>query len=268
MITSSQTLVSVIIPIYKANLSNYEHVSLKQVTKILSQYPIIMVKPLSLNIENIKNMYPQIQEVSFLDEYFNGIKGYNRLMLSAQFYARFLHSKYLLIYHLDAYVFRDELEYWCQKNYDYIGAPWGPKYLSAIGQIKLRLLKWLALKEVKSCYKYLLSNRAGNGGFSLRNTGLFYDIILSLTANGELSPENPYTPNEDVFWSLEVNKKEQRVTTPPLKESLAFAIEHYPERAFQILGNTLPFGCHAWYKNPKWLSFWKKHIPLKNNSSI
>ncbi|MFR6542216.1 MAG: DUF5672 family protein [Butyricimonas virosa] len=25
---------------------------------------------------------------------------------------------------IDAFVFRDELTYWCTLNYDYIGAPW------------------------------------------------------------------------------------------------------------------------------------------------
>ena len=30
----------------------------------------------------------------------------------------------MLIYQLDAFVFQDDLAYWCQQNYDYIGAPW------------------------------------------------------------------------------------------------------------------------------------------------
>ena len=32
----------------------------------------------------------------------------------------------MLIYQLDAYVFKDELLNWANKGYDYIGAPWLP----------------------------------------------------------------------------------------------------------------------------------------------
>jgi hypothetical protein len=44
-------------------------------------------------------------------------------MLSIDFYKRFRDYKFILIYQLDAYVFRDELEYWCEQDYDFIGAP-------------------------------------------------------------------------------------------------------------------------------------------------
>src|SRR6185312_14561683 len=51
--------------------------------------------------------------------------------------------KYILFYELDAWVFRDELNYWCTKGYDYIGAPW-----------------------LDSSTKQIVG--VGNGGFSLR----------------------------------------------------------------------------------------------------
>jgi hypothetical protein len=36
--------------------------------------------------------------------------------LSASFYERFLDTKYILIYQLDAFVFKDELQEWCDKG--------------------------------------------------------------------------------------------------------------------------------------------------------
>lgn len=62
-------------------------------------------------------------------------------MLTKEFYLRFRQWEYLLIYQLDAYVFQDELMDWCNKGYDYIGAPF----------LKLnREVDW---------------NNCGNGGF-------------------------------------------------------------------------------------------------------
>ena len=46
------------------------------------------------------------------------------LMLSPFFYESFLDFKYVLIHQLDVFIFKDELNYWCNQNYDYIGAPW------------------------------------------------------------------------------------------------------------------------------------------------
>jgi len=44
-------------------------------------------------------------------------------MMSPAFYDAFKAFDYILIYQLDAFVFRDELEYFCSLGYDYIGAP-------------------------------------------------------------------------------------------------------------------------------------------------
>lgn len=65
--------------------------------------------------------------VPFPDTYFKGIAGYNRLMMSPEFYETFAQWEYILIYQTDAWVFSDRLSEWCSKGYDYIGAPWIPK---------------------------------------------------------------------------------------------------------------------------------------------
>ena len=61
---------------------------------------------------------------TFDPAYFTSIQGYNRLLLSTEFYQRFLGSAYLLICQLDVFVFRDELAGWVARGYDYVGAPW------------------------------------------------------------------------------------------------------------------------------------------------
>jgi hypothetical protein len=60
--------------------------------------------------------------------------------------------------------------------------------------------------------------------------------------------------NEDMFWSIEVNRKKKRLNIPSCKTGLAFSIENFPERAMRLNNNQLPFGCHAWDKH---LDFWR-----------
>ena len=117
-------LVKVIIPIYKNTFTATEKRSLMQAYDILKAYPLVVIKPESLDLSELQAEFPRLTFTSFDDAYFKGISGYNRLMLASGFYERFLDSTYILIYQLDAFVFRDELKEWCSKGYDYIGAPW------------------------------------------------------------------------------------------------------------------------------------------------
>ena len=117
-------LVKVVIPIYQDSLSQQERKSLLQVYKILQMHPLVVIKPNHLDLSELATEFPKLSFISFADFYFKGISGYNRLMLAKEFYERFLDCTYILIYQLDAYVFRDELKEWCNKGYDYIGAPW------------------------------------------------------------------------------------------------------------------------------------------------
>jgi hypothetical protein len=116
--------VSVIIPFYRNEISANEKIALQQCKRILSNYPIIAVKPHGLTLTAGDGLINFTDTVSFEDHYFENIAGYNKLMLSAEFYSRFLDYEYMLIYQMDTFVFKDQLNYWCSQNYDYIGAPW------------------------------------------------------------------------------------------------------------------------------------------------
>ena len=52
----------------------------------------------------------------------NGQREYTNLTFDPDFYRRFRNYEYILLCHLDSFVFRDELEKWCQTGYDYIGS--------------------------------------------------------------------------------------------------------------------------------------------------
>ena len=138
--------VAVIIPFYKTQHTPYEIMALQQCFKILSGHPIIAVKPAHLNLPSEVTQFPFSSVISFADDYFKDIQGYNRLMLDADFYKEFLTFEFILIYQLDAFVFKDDLAYWCSQDIDYIGAPWirAMDYPNAVKAIVSRGLQYLA----------------------------------------------------------------------------------------------------------------------------
>jgi len=251
---------AIIIPFYKDQLSAYEAIALQQCFKLLSAYNIIAIKPEKLNLPVSVTNYPFYKVVSFNDSYFESVQGYNRLMLSAEFYAAFTAYEYMLIHQLDAFVFKDELAYWCSQGFDYIGAPW------------INRVKYGWFKSVKRSIQYYIHTRynivnnglptakqleykVGNGGFSLRRVQVFHELCIKYRSTIEIYNSNDHHYfNEDIFWSIEVNRKRRILKKPSYKQALKFAFEMYPNRALEINNNELPFGCHAWDLN---IEFWR-----------
>ena len=255
--------VKIIIPIYQNELSENDFISFEQCYKIHSQHPIIIIKPEGLDLSCIHNKYPGIEEESFLPEYFNGIDGYNRLMLSPEFYQRFLDTEYILIHQLDVFIFRDELNEWCNKGYDYIGAPWILRPIYQKFPINLcRAVKGLYLDLLSLPNRQKINFKVGNGGLSLRRTETFFFIAKNdrSTIEHYLAMKNKaHCYNEDVYWAIESKRTLPNFSVPDYKEALMFAFDKYPELCYKMNGNKLPYGCHSWTKK-KMNKFWKPII--------
>jgi len=252
---------AVIIPFYKNQHSAYEKMALQQCFKILSGHHIIAVKPYNLNLPAEVTQYPFSKMVSFDDDYFKDIQGYNRLMLSDKFYGEFLAYEYMLIYQLDAFVFEDELDFWCSRGIDYVGAPWirakdYPNVIKAVVSCGLQYLaKRYNIKKHGLPSKKQFDNTVGNGGFSLRKVRRFYDVCIEYREVIEqYNALNTHHYNEDAFWSIELNRKQKVIKIPGYKQALQFAFELAPARALKINQQQLPFGCHAWDLN---IDFWR-----------
>jgi len=253
--------VTVVIPLYKPLLSELEIISLNQCFKVLGEYNIVAVKQQSLDLENYK--YPFNTVYSFDDEYFQNIAGYNRLMLDSTFYEKFLANDFILIYQPDAFVFKDELQYWCDTGYDYIGAPWlrEADYPDFFKKVKNQFKAYFHIKyDVKQKGTAIPSdlqfeNRVGNGGFSLRNTKKFFNLCLSeQQLITDYASQNFHRFNEDAFWSIAVNRKSTKLKIPGYRKAAHFAIENNGNYGLQLTKGNTPFGCHAWDKN---LDFWR-----------
>lgn len=259
----------VIIPIYSSNLSEDEYVSLIQCVNVLTEYQIVIVKPEKLDVDFILFKYPLLTVESFPNQYFAGLRGYNRLVLDEAFYTRFIKYQYMLIYQLDAYVFKDELLFWADKGYDYIGAPWIPPnhtYLTRRGRFKLflRRLIYLILKNNKYKLKKYCNYQVGNGGFSLRKISKMIDVTRFYKKKIDccLDDNKPFYP-EDVFLLLELSSPKCRLRKPGFKEALKFSIEENPAWGYHYNHDKLPFGCHDW-NHPDYSPFWYTIVNSKN----
>lgn len=253
--------VAVVIPFYKDNLTKLEIIAIEQCFKVLGGYTIIPVMPQSLTLPTRAAKYSFAPALKFDDKYFDGIQGYNELMLSALFYDAFLDYEYILIYQLDAFVFKDELLLWCGKNFDYIGAPWLREfdYPDIVKAVKTKFQKITHTRfniQVGGLPSPLqFEDKVGNGGLSLRRVSKFYKLCNSMHREIAIYlGRNEHQYNEDAFWSIEVNRKRKILNIPGLKEGLKFAVELFPARAIKINKGDLPFGCHAWDKH---LSIWR-----------
>ena len=224
---------AIVIPVYR-KFNAYEEFSYDMLKSVVKDKDIYIVCGNEFNID----LKEKIER--FDDAYFKSLADYSRLCKSYEFYNRFSNYRYILIYQLDCLIFRDDINYWCNKNYDYIGAP-------------------------------IISNDAGwdfipiigNGGFSLRKIDYFksitnpdgdfrkkYDSILETHYKKEL-----YEEFEDLYFCEFVNFR-WSFNVPTIEESLEFSIDMNPDILFDPYYG-LPMGCHAFCKN---IPFWEKII--------
>lgn len=220
--------VAVVIPMYRAELSELEDISLKQAVKVLNQYDIYFVMPDTLKL----NLYEDtIFRERFDSSFFTSVAAYNELMMKVDFYERFHKYEYILIYQLDAFVFSDQLEYFCSLGYDYIGAPW------------IRGTVWYV--DSRHCVWHV-----GNGGFSLRKVASVINLLRS-----DKRCFNKFKINEDVYFAAS-NGENFFVATEDI--ALKFSFEEEVRECYRLNNNSPPFGCHAWAKYD--LKFWKPYI--------
>lgn len=257
----NKEIVKVVIPVYKEYFGELEEKSFLQCCKVLKDYEIVIVHPEGLNPSYLSEKYNNLTFKSFSKNYFATIDGYNELLLSPIFYESFLDSEYILIYQLDAFVFKNNLIDWCKKGYDYIGAPWIATSVDSFGMKifdKVARLFWSQKKKERQQIFF----KVGNGGLSLRKVASHFAIAKEQQGFiTEMLAENnkKIYATEDVFWSLKAVEFDPNFKIPDYKEAVYFAIDRKPDLAMKLTNNELPFGCHAINK-PKVISFWKPII--------
>lgn len=257
----SQNLVKVVIPVYREFFGELEEKSFLQCCKVLKDYEIVIAHPEGLNLSFLSQKFEKITSKSFPKHYFSSINGYNELLLKPLFYESFLDSEYILIYQLDAFVFKDELKKWCDKGYDYIGSPWLATPVDSLGMKifdKIARIFWSEKKRERQQIFF----KVGNGGFSLRKVASHLAITKEqkqFISDFLTEKEKKIYAIEDVFWSLKAPEFDQNFKIPDYKEGAFFALDRKPDLGMKLTNNELPFGCHGINK-PKVIHFWKPII--------
>lgn len=232
----------VVIPVYKPKLTGTEMKCFINNCIVLGSHKIILVAPNGLDVSFYTNLF-NVGVVRFPSFYFNGINGYNKLLLSKRFYSKFKTYKFILICQNDVFVFRDDLDRWCERDYDYIGASWINK--------PFFLFQYVLVKMGVLCAIRLLKNNifraVGNGGFSLRKTSAFISA-----SNNKLAKK--WSANEDIYWSFFAGLRK-----PTTEVASLFSIELDSEKIMKRQ-KVLPMGVHAFERYEP--EFWKQYIMI------
>ena len=260
----------VVIINHKEVLSKYEEISLQQCINILGNHPIWMIIPDNLNYIHLSQNYPSLKFLKVKAAHLSTYRNFNRFKINPFIYNHFKAFEYLLYYELDAFVFKDELNAWCDLGYDFIGAPWltlddsGNIVFNGVGNGGFSLRKISSHIRVLNSFKKLSKNKElinWYSGFNVKGKIAYFPSLLLHylgLKNNSLWYLNNYTQNEDIFWGSVVGESFDWFSLPESADALKFSMELLPHEAYEFNNRILPFGCHAWWKYD--FSFWKPFI--------
>lgn len=262
---------AVVVPMSnRSELTAEEEISFKHLIRFLGKYDKYLVIPKSLQVN-----FPGFGIKRFDNKFFGSAAAHSKLLLSPTFYNAFTDYRFMLIYHLDALVFSDQLTQWCEMDFDFIGPP------------------WIKHEEAPYAGHPVYEGKVGNGGFSLRKIHSFQRVIYSRKYSIDLSeywnrfyaskpkytqylnlPKrilkrlkirnnarwemSKYKHNEEAFWANRATHYYPEFTIPSVETALRFGFECVPRYCFEKNNFTLPFGCHAWQKYDR--DFWEPYL--------
>ena len=263
--------VVVVIPIHSPNPSAYELISFKQCFAILGSHPIKILAPKELDLAQYQSVVPSFETIFIDSKWQSSITKYNKLKTSRFFYNLFKDYQFLLTYELDAFIFRDDLLLWCNKDYDYIGAPWFEDYIQeglsnkliGVGNSGFSLRKIEPILKLLKYIYYKNPLEYNNGKFGLLKvyTKTPFRWIMQKYSNvtGEnYSIQKTFPYYEDIFFGTVAPKYAKDFKVASVEEAMRFSFELKPALLYEFNNNELPMGCHAWWRYA--LDFWKPHI--------
>lgn len=236
----------IVIPTHKFEPDDLEQLSLKQLDKVIKgDIDICIVRPKNINIDAYNKLFKNSKPSTIIldDKYFTSFLGYNQMCLDYDFYKPFEDYEYMMIYQTDCWIFRNDIQKFCDMGYDYIG---GPIYSAGS--------KWPS-------FQYSAYPKVGNGGLSLRKIS---KMLKLFDRNGYIynkhKDEWAKQEYEDMFL-CDVIAREIYINIPDYKIAEQFSIDSVP---FHI--STLsPMACHRVFAMYK---YWKTVIPELNDEHI
>lgn len=232
--------ICVIVPIYKEKLSFSEEFSVDRTRLVLKTRDIFFMAPADMDCSYYQLRYPDIRIIFFKKKYFRSVHTYSELLLSRQFYKRFLKYKFMLIAQSDAVILssRDELDFYMEMDYDYIGAPWESE-----NKLYPMIFKGMdRIGFVFGTYMKPFMARIGNGGFSLRKISAMLSIIENHPLAVGLSKKFKRA-NEDTLLCYYLNA-EKKYTVPPVSVAEKFVAEQTAKKCLE--NGSIPYAIHAY----------------------
>jgi len=283
---------AVCIPIHTSKLNKYEIISIRSHVYKLKDHDIFILIPESkkdriVSVLKKNQISPDTYKIHQVrDIYLSHSDNYQILMLSPKFYNFYKSYTHILIAQMDAYTFSDQLISWCEKKWDYIGAPlffnghnWSNDFWygegGGVGGFSLRSIKKTleVLNQNPTIYKFddfILQTKYYNfkGKFILflkyiatkvlRKDKLRKSFITS-TLDKNLRRLYIYI-NEDLCYSYYLPKYLSSFKVADFDDSIKFSIDGHVNESLEILDFVLPFGAHAWFTNQENLIAWDKYI--------
>lgn len=266
-------LAIIIIIGYKSSLSENEKASLRQCYKILHGYPIRIVSPKGMDVSEYKKVITDIQ-FEYVDP-----KWTSSYLMNSQFktnswlYNRYRDYGYLLFYELDCWVFRDELEYWCKKKWDYIGAPWFRGYeagdsdqITGVGNGGFSLRNNKSSLRMTKRIQFLKKLRNAWFKYYLQPILPFEKLVRIFKKQLHIQQPSALTSLlldqyilEDIYWTEKIATVFDDFRVASIEDAVKFGFELNPSLLYKMNLHQLPFGCHHWEKYEP--EFWKQFIP-------
>lgn len=250
-----QELVVITIPVRYEQPPALEKISLDQTLAVLHQYPVVFIANGDLDTTWYENYCQGKVRASVERFVWDGFVGFSKLQLSDEFYRRFLGYEYLLMCHLDAFVFRDELPKWCQAGYDYVGSV---IYNSGwvLTNTLLRRVTGFPPPEYFGC-----------GGFALKKVSSFYHVTSKykkyIDFNLWVRKMRRQGVLDDIFLTQHFPKLWPKFRMPPRAVAERFGADYdaWDEEQLPFTNrdnDSLPFGVHGWVLHSP--AFWKPCI--------
>jgi hypothetical protein len=244
----SEASVVIVIPIYQANLSILEFFSLKHSLAVIKpSRQVCFIGPEGLDLSLYMVHFPKVPFVGLDKTHFESIQGYSRLLLTTSFYERFAAHEFMLVLQTDAILLKDDLDTWCSRPYDYVGAPW-PDGIEI--RVNVGVFEGEFGKTVRT--------RVGNGGLSLRRINKCIALLKEFPEAAQVFDRTG--SNEDLFFGI-MGPLSLDFHLPNEIVASTFSLELSPEYYFAVNKHHVPMGGHAWWKvSPAfWLKFLRPH---------
>lgn len=243
----------VVIPLYRPWLKEFELLSIQRTQATLNEYKIVTIMPESMRSTRLPYLSEAAQRVCFSDRFFDGVAGYNKLLLDSTFYRTFADYEFILISQLDSMILEKSLDSFLHLPFDYFGAPFMFNIIQSNKELLGYLNIWQKMLFFTGLWKH--SPLVGNGGLSLRRTKSFIKVIDDQDSYKTILQPRNYRLNEDNFWSFHAANLSPGFRVAPFPIALKFAFEVNPRECLRRNQGQLPFGCHAFDRHEP--EFWR-----------